>query len=839
MAREQASNTSVEEAQRQNALAPQQITEERWLYPSAINGSRWNRVYPYQILVVERQDDGTYTPLRSDIQGTSWTFTLPIPPDAMSISTPFAINTSVTLGGYIEEHNGIPLRMISLSGTTGVFPGRDRAAPLPDFSGLLGSTQAIFAGTIAAASATANSFDTLVNGRTFTTNAVPQTAFESLSDSASLTGYYQFRLLELFFEAYAELKRTNTDLGRRCRLAFAIWKQEQVYLVTPVNFEVPRSAQSPLEYRYNLSFKASKRVKLAPGKADIVKQYIPVQRDPGKLAQLLNKVQQIRSVLQNARKTVTAVGGDVEHSLFEPMRELTLMAKDALAVPLSVADLGDALIQDTKAAIVDLRSTTDDVLNFPTNFRNRFAQTSKSASEIDVQIGALAAEQTDDTAAPSSRILSRDAHPANSPFLNPKDNYDFFSNIRVGDLHLPASTVSRIAAERTRVRQLTRLDYEKRRDNVAKAAADFSNALGIGSSTYNEVYGITPPTNPRVTNPTDDDYEAIYAMNDFIVELNRLVVTNDNDPNPKLDSIAVVAGLAAQSGIAFKTPTSKFAVPFPYGSTLEMLSARYLGDPGRWYEIAALNGLQTPYVDEEGFRLPLLVNGAGNTIIVSDKTHLFVNQPVWIESVGVVRSKRRITKIRQLAASQVLVTVDGDANLDQFTTMAQSFVQAFLPNTINSQMVVYIPSEQEPKDEDFKTKAIPGVNDYDQLISVGGIDLLLTPKNDLIITPNGDVRWAVGLTNIIQKIRIALTVKQGTLLEHPDYGLPIAVGDSIADTDATNLLRAAQDLFQGDPTFLGVKGARVNINGPVTQLGLAVEIAGLSQVIPVSAEVSS
>ena len=56
--------------------------------------------------------------------------------------------------------------------------------------------------------------------------------------------------------------------------------------------------------------------------------------------------------------------------------------------------------------------------------------------------------------------------------------------------------------------------------------------------------------------------------------------------------IEAVAGLARASGIAFTVPTSKFAVPFPYGMTLEMLAAQYLGSRDRWMEIAALNGLR-------------------------------------------------------------------------------------------------------------------------------------------------------------------------------------------------------------------------------------------------------
>jgi hypothetical protein len=821
----------------QNGLAPQQTTEERWLYPGSINGGRWNKLWPYQLVVVDQQADGTYTAKRTGDANTTWTFTLPISPEALQISAPFAIETDITLGGFIEKHNGLAIRMLSMSGTTGVFFGRKEAPATPDFSTFT-TAQSIFAGelpgTLAAANQLSASFNDLRNGRTFPTNAVEQSTFDDLTNSGNgkLTGYFQFRLLELFLEAYAELKRTTE--GRRSRLAFVINKHEQAYLVSPINFDLQRSAARPLEYNYSLQLKSAKRVKLTPGAADIVKTYVPVQRDPGALAKLLNKVQQVRVVLQNARKTIAAVGGDVEHTIFQPLQQLTLMVKDALSVPLSVADLADSIIQDTKAAILNLKQTKSAVKNFPQNAAAAGRMVTQEAFDIDTQVNALAAEQADDPRSRSSQI----AHPANDPFIRPTDNYDYFSLINVGDLQLQPAVVSKIAAARNAARRLTRLDFENQRDAIATTAAAFSNAIGMGGATYNEVFGITSSIAPAA-DPSDDDLEVVYALNDLVIEMNRLVVTNDNDPNPKLDAMATVAGLAQRSGIAFKIPRSKFSVPFPYGSTLEMLSARYLGSPGRWYEIAALNGLQAPYVDEEGFKLPLLVNGAENNILVADASNLYVGQPVWIESIGTTRTSRHIANIEPLAPGQFFVTVDGPSDLDSYKTMSNAFLQAFLPNTVNSQMTIFIPSNVEPKDnEDFRVKEVPGIDVFDKLLQVGGIDLLLTPKNDLVITPEGDVRWATGLTNIVQKVRIALSTVRGTLLEHPEFGLPVEVGRSLADFTADEMSRAANDLFSNDPTFEGVEGVAVNINGPVTQMGLGVRISGLQQVIPISADIA-
>ncbi len=811
---------------RDNTLPPAQLTDKTWVRPMTISGSKWNSVFPYQLIVVERLGDGTYAPKREP----GWTFTLPFPPESMTVSMPFAISTDVTLGGIIEEHNGAPLRMIHLSGSTGVFFGRAAAPPpkIPKFS------ETIFAGTVAASEATRSASREFQTGtKSFDTNLTDPAQFEQGGEMEKMTGYYQLRLLEAFFEAYVELKKTSA--GRNSRLAFAIWKQEQVYLCTPMSFDAPRDANRPLEYLYSINLKGWKRVTLNTGVANSIEPYIPVQRDPGKLARLLSKVEAARAVLQGARKTILAIGGDIQHSLFDPMRELTLFAKDALGVPLSVADLADSLIQEMKAAVIDLAQTGNAVINLPNNVAQRFTQVSANAREIDLNIGSLAAEQNGDP----EQKLSREAHPANSPFVNPTDNYDFFKLVQVGDLHLQPSAVARIAAERDRVRRLTRLEFQAKRDAIEQSATAFANAIGVGNDSYNEIYGIEPPTATALDKPTDEDYNVLFAMNQLVMEMNRLVVTGGaTEPDAKLDSIATVAGMASRSGIAFRIPKSKYAVPFPYGSTLEMVATRYLGDANRWHEIAALNGLRTPYVDEEGFELSFLVNGSGNQLFVVDASLLFVGQPVWLGSTAAPRSKRRITKIDRITATQYVVSVDGAANLGQYTTLAHAKLFAFLPNTVNSQQTIYIPSDTEPQEGDFKTAAIPGIDAFDPLLSVGGIDFLLDSSLNLVVTENGDTRWATGLTNIIQTVKIALSVRRGTLNQHPNFGLPIAVGDSIADLDAVDVARATQQMFAGDPTFAGVNAARVTITGPVARLSMGVEIAGTKQVIPVSADVA-
>lgn len=135
-------------------VSPKAGLDPNWVFlaDQEIDTARWNKSYPYQLMILKRAG-AAYTP-------SGYVFTLPIPPQEMSISTPFAITTTVTLGGIIEEHNGAPLRTISFSGTTGV-------QPLRGITGTLGQAniaQAIFAGTINAVQNAASSVQSALGG---------------------------------------------------------------------------------------------------------------------------------------------------------------------------------------------------------------------------------------------------------------------------------------------------------------------------------------------------------------------------------------------------------------------------------------------------------------------------------------------------------------------------------------------------------------------------------------------------------------------------------------------------------------------------------------------------
>jgi hypothetical protein len=787
---------------------------------SAIEEVRWDKQYPYQLLVLRSTGGRSYV--------RAGTYTLPIPPQAIQGTWRFAIATTGLLDGIQEEHSGIPFRPIILQATTGVLPARGAHLVPP-----VDPAQSIFAGTVLAATAATSNFTAAsVGGQIGLRPSISDADFAPGAALSRGTGYYQFEVLKRFLEAYAELKKTAA--GKPYRLALAMWKTREVLLVTPTDFFFSKVASAnPHRWSYTLSLKAWGRVDLeAPRPTSVTPR--AKSRDPAVLKRVVAAIDLARRGVADLHGVFQGVRQDINAALFEPLREVALFCKDALGLPLTAADLPVNVIRDAKAAIVQAagaRSTADAIADALAGLPQRVR------TEIDALIAGVRAlairSGKADTLAAGPVISAMDPDPANKILENPTLAYPLFAAIRVGDLHLAPSTTSLIVGERERVRSFDRAEFEARRDSLAALRISAADALGAGSEAYDEVHG-RPSAPPR--EPTETDFEALAHLDSAIQSLDTLVASDSSrEPSPEY---AYIAALAAQSGIMFATARSKFVVPFPYGASLEGLAARYLGDPDRWHEIAAINNLAPPYIDEEGFDVPLTTNPGPGEVTVASAGQLAPGQLVWISSSAAPKAVRRVVSVLERAPGTVVVELDGDPDLSAYRANEGAAIHGFAPNTVNSLGVLAIPSPDEPDDGGTSPRPVPGVDErLDDPFALAGADLLLTQEGDPAITPDGDWKYAVGLACVVQRFLTFVRVPRGTITRSPTYGFPLKPGQSTADVSATEIVAAARALGQFDPIFSSISSAAVHKNGPIAALAVEVAVEGGKRRLPVVVEV--
>ena len=259
---------------------------------------------------------------------------------------------------------------------------------------------------------------------------------------------------------------------------------------------------------------------------------------------------------------------------------------------------------------------------------------------------------------------------------------------------------------------------------------------------------------------------------------------------------------------------------------------RYLGDPQRWLEIVTLNQLREPYIDENGFVLPLLSNADGRFVVVGNKEDLFLGQTIFINSNTQNSTARKIIGIKNLSQTSFLLTLDGLANLSVFTTTDQAYIQAYLPGTVNSQNTIFVPSDLPSPPDDMINipTSVANVN----LVGLSKVDWLLTPQGDLAITNVGDFRLAAGITNLIQALTIKLGTRFGTSLLNPDFGLSVAPGVMVSDTSASDIYNQITNLITADPRFSAISGLQVNVQPPMVGISLGVQLAGIQGLFPIS-----
>lgn len=830
-------------------LAPPAISTasvKSTFFPSInIAPDRWDQLFPYRLMVIDVTTNKlvskgggklTYSISQTPGQGgtgsaiinfensSGWMIQLPISPQQLSIQDQYAINTSATLRGVLEEHNGVKFKIINAAGSMGVWPYRES---LTKPAGTPGILQSLFGGTINALGSVISSVTSVINTATGGSPANKPTSLtpEVSTFGSQSTGYYQAMKLQQFLEQYAEAKLNPANAS--WRLVFDIPKQNQSLVVTPMQFTWQQNANKPMEIMFNFQLKAWRRVNLNQSTSSTPANNQPIS--PGILQRILNTLTEARTVMSAATNLIGAVRSDVEAPL-NVLRQTSLLVKDLVGVAITAADLPSQVVQDYSSSIAASMAILSNTIS--SNITDPAARSSlNSVVANQNQVEGLSQAAVANGQLGSQAAINQTLNPANAVFQNPDQNFILLDQVPVSSLALNNAQQAVVQAV-VAAASITSVDTLKQyRATIQQLALQLSNSFGTGDAFYSKVYSQPAPT-LRIQPITLDEYDILKSLYDVMQSYDILTATTQIDDNNKQTNMDYVAGLADLAGIPFSVSTSKILAPVPFGMTIEGIAMRYLGDPQRWLEIVTLNNLRDPYIDENGFQYPLLSNATGRQITVGSNVDLYIGQRVQILGAGQTPSTRTILGIDRLSDTSFLITLDGLPNLDNFTISALSQLQAYLPGTVNSQQKIFIPSDL-PVPDDSSIIPPPGtVND--PLTGLSKVDWLLTDSGDLAVNNFGDFRYSSGITNVMQALKIKFGTKSGTVLLHPTFGLGVKVGVISSELQMNEIYNSINEMIQQDPRFQGVSNLQVILSGPTLTINMGVNIAGIQGVFPVT-----
>lgn len=826
-----------------------------------IKEDRWNGFYPYRLIVIDVTKGnapikgsaiirtqtlaGSEYVLSQESIGGDWVYNFPITPQSISISDQYAINTMATMRGIIEEHNGVVFKNISMSGTTGIWPQKPTIAGIPKQPGIVSS---FFGNTLEASLSTLRQAGKLAQSATGKGNSTVAQKPENTDSGLTSTGYYQALFLGQFLERYAIAKKNPENKG--WRLVLDIQKENQSFVVTPSNFSLQKSQQSPMEYIWSLQLKAWKRITINQVIDQKIKKPLSLG-DPNILQRISNTLRDTRRTLSSSINLIKAVRSDFQAPL-NSLRQAALAVKDLGGLAFTVIDLPSNIVKDYQSSIEESlfinrnafnrgpsgggvgASSTGTVVPLLKS-TSQFAKAGNAVNSITSKASkneGLSSNFVSQGALGTEASQSAELDPLNDVFQNSEGYFDLFDSLDLSALKLTPQQQQVIEDEFVKISLINIDDLNKIKKEMLDLSLDISNNFGTGSESFSQIYD-RPAPQSRVTPISLEEYEILNSIYEAVQALDLLTATKFFDDTKRQNPLEYVGGLANENGIEFDESTSKYLVPVPFGLSIEEIAMRYLGNPDKWVEIATLNSLRSPYIDEDGFSYDLLSNASGRSFNVNDnQQRLFIGQRIVLKSLTVPPFSRKIINIEKISDTNYLISVDGTSNLDNLTIADDASLRAYLPGTVNSQDQIYIPSDL-PSQEDDRVAEIPSLKN-DKLTKISKVDWLLDDSGDIAINNLGDFRLANGLNNLVQALKMKISVSKNSLLRHPDFGLGIKHGVSIADIDSGSLFQELNKLVTDDPRFSGLERLDITISGGTITVDMAVSVAGNSGIVPIS-----
>jgi hypothetical protein len=432
--------------------------------------------------------------------------------------------------------------------------------------------------------------------------------------------------------------------------------------------------------------------------------------------------------------------------------------------------------------------------------------------------------------------------------------YAIFDSINVHDINLTNQEEEIITNKTELVKNYSKSDFLRIKDDITTYRNRLADVGGLGDSSYNAAFNRSAI--PQQTEADLHDLNLMLQLQNNIGTVD-FVLANLFAVDSALDPFALARSNANNPDIDIGQYSSGRLVRMNYNEDLETLANRYLGDPNKWIDIAIANGLKPPYIDEVGQRLLLISNGSGNQVNIAatdingnlniDK--FYINQVITLQSnVEKFPDQRTIIDIRSIPVSgEIVLQLDGDADLSKYKYADQASVRVFLPNTVNSSFFVLIPSTKPLPNQ--RHDEIPWfLANSAQDEKTQGIDIAIDDNGEINFGTSGDLSLSYGLANAIQAVRIKIVTELGSLRYHPTFGLVNIIGSKNQNLDDLKslIIDSISNMIKVDSRFDRIENLSVQYlvgdNSPTAvaaiRITLSVRLAGGTTVVPISFTVS-
>jgi len=248
----------------------------------SINPENWYKVFPYQFVIMEAaaSDSGIPGVSTSTSPQEFSLYTLPIPPQALTVKMVPASQVTATMGGVVEETAANVFWDIVLAGTTGTAVGKSgslesrmnpgdgvrTATVFRDKISTTGELSGIMGGLGSAAAKIGQQADRIVGAIENPSPAgiigsmsgmiqdalLPTPLYTASAVSRKRNGYTEMLEMQRFLLVYSKMKGAFPN---KYFLKFRMYKTGQEWMCAIKDFQVSQNVSNPMLYKYNIQLR--------------------------------------------------------------------------------------------------------------------------------------------------------------------------------------------------------------------------------------------------------------------------------------------------------------------------------------------------------------------------------------------------------------------------------------------------------------------------------------------------------------------------------------------------------------------------------------------------------